>query len=203
MATILTHGLQAPAGATAFPAAAISPGAGLASLGGFRMATVQIEYFGMDGVGRNVTEAKRDAGAKIERFISADGRPVFIHYRGSAVMVYLTRYGWEYSIAQLADGAEPFGRGCCICATWERADAVLEAKEHLAQNIVGDTLTDAVTVAHDLGLPFESARELVELTGWHIAFRQCRAQGMTDHEAHSAAHRDEAACRAALAEYAA
>ena len=149
----LTTICEPRAGGELIPSSPKSHGAGLASLGGFRMATVQIEYFGMDGVGRNVTEAKRDAGAKIERFISADGRPVFIHYRGSAVMVYLTRYGWEYSIAQLADGAEPFGRGCCICATWERADAVREAKEHLAQNIVGDTLTDAVTVAHDLGLP--------------------------------------------------
>lgn len=58
------------------------------------MATVTVEYYGMSGSGRNVTEAKRDAGRRIEAALSGHYTPEILSHRGIAILVYREPQGW-------------------------------------------------------------------------------------------------------------
>ena len=58
------------------------------------MATVTVEYFGVNGTGRNVTEAKRDAGRKIEAFVKESSAPKIMQWRGWAILYWRDIDGW-------------------------------------------------------------------------------------------------------------
>jgi hypothetical protein len=49
---------------------------------------VTIEYYGVNGTGRNVTEAKRDAGEQIRKALDGDYTPSLIHWGGYTVMFW-------------------------------------------------------------------------------------------------------------------
>ena len=59
------------------------------------MATVQIEYFGMEGIGKTVTEAKRDAGSKIEKAMQRHYQPMILSWRGNTKLLWATTLGWR------------------------------------------------------------------------------------------------------------
>lgn len=58
--------------------------------------SVSITYFGMDGIGRTVTEAKRDAGAKIERALNGNYWPVMLSAGEHTYIAYRDPCGWNY-----------------------------------------------------------------------------------------------------------
>ncbi len=65
---------------------------------------VQIEYFGMQGSGENVTKAKRDAGTKIEAALSGSYTPEILEWRGTAILLYREPSGWCSRIIADKDG---------------------------------------------------------------------------------------------------
>ena len=54
---------------------------------------ITIEYFGVSGTGRTVTEAKRDAGVKLERM--AKSYPSVYAYRGASVFIVANSDCWS------------------------------------------------------------------------------------------------------------
>ena len=73
------------------------------------MATVTIEYYGMEGQGRTVTEAKRDAGAKIEKALGGDWTPRLLTSRGWTILLYREPSGWHSAITCDADSGPRTG----------------------------------------------------------------------------------------------
>jgi len=76
------------------------------------MAKVTIEYLGMPGSGATVTEAKRDAGRRIEEALEGDYSPIVAQWRDHAVLAFRhPRYEWGYRF--LNDSAVQSVSHCC------------------------------------------------------------------------------------------
>lgn len=95
------------------------------------MATVTIEYYGFSGSGKNVTEAKRDAGRKIEAMANGTWSPEVIQLGENAMLVYRDQYGWHDMWLMLKGNLrkEPF---CGSCNDDTRQEAVTRAVFRLA-----------------------------------------------------------------------
>jgi hypothetical protein len=69
------------------------------------MPEVTIDYYGMTGIGRNVTEAKRDAGERIRKALDGNYEPSIIRWRQYLVVLARhPRYGWGYRISNPKEG---------------------------------------------------------------------------------------------------
>jgi len=73
-----------------------------------QMATVKIEYLGVEGIGPNVTKAKQDAARQVER-IMGHLRPSVYSFRGYVLVCWIDKYGASYTIADSTDSGEKIG----------------------------------------------------------------------------------------------
>lgn len=103
------------------------------------MPTVTIDYFGVTGSGRNVTEAKRDAGAKLERFV-ASYRPRSIHYRGTVYVIWTEPDGGVHSEQIVYRGEYRERRGSSWCGSVE--EALQSIVGSLAQDVYPEPIAD-------------------------------------------------------------
>ena len=158
------------------------------------MATVSIDYFGMPGSGRNVTEAKRDAGRKLQEAMTGSYNPVLLHWRGYCIFVWRTPNGWESTVTHDPEGE--FGvirkEGTLYGGTHadcDREEVVRRCWEHLAQ--LGWKHEDGTNPP-----PFlKDRRSIADFKTWaefQIRFKAARERGMSDDDAHSYAGRNPA-----------
>lgn len=92
------------------------------------MTTVRIEYFGVDGEGRNVTEAKKNAGKKLDRIVRNLSPSVFCH-KGHTLVVYPNAAGcFSYTFTHPnTEGYVAF----CSCGGESRDDVIASGIVHL------------------------------------------------------------------------
>lgn len=94
--------------------------------------TIRVKYYGMDGEGTTVTEAKKDAGRKITEALDGDYIPEILEWRGYAILVYREPEGWcSRTIADPEDGIKA---GCVYGnPSSTREETIQSARRHLAQ----------------------------------------------------------------------
>lgn len=99
---------------------------------------VRITYYGMEGEGRNLTEAKKDAGRKIERALSGYYDPILISAHGKSALVYRDQTGWGYSLLHPERAEEHESRSTTLYGSCgeTQEEAERRARSHLAQNIL-------------------------------------------------------------------
>lgn len=147
---------------------------------------VTIQYFGMEGTGRTLTEAKQDAGRRIEKAVTGSYLPFVQSYRGQSVLVWRELERWQfrlltdYETGAVRDG---FVYGCGAGQdTFD--DVVKAAKYALAQTTWqpedGDFPPDFLK-SEDI------RREFKSWAAWQLRYRAHRANGMSDVDAHRAA----------------
>ena len=74
------------------------------------MSQVQIEYFGVRATGKNLTEAKRAAGAIIEKELKEDYSPRYMVVTDYVLFLYREPLlGWTYQIIPKSE-AKPLAR---------------------------------------------------------------------------------------------
>ena len=143
---------------------------------------VRIEYYGMEGEGRTLTEAKRDAGAKIERAMTGSYTPKFIQAHSKAVLIHREPDGWYYSPINNLDATE---RLCTVGTYDTQKEAERGARQHLAQLIFTLDGPDGSEV-------IQNKANLAEHKSWteyqHL-YRAWRDMGIDENLAH------EKACR--------
>jgi len=143
------------------------------------MPTVRIDYFGMDGSGRNVTEAKKDAGAKIEEALSGDYSPVLIRSNGEGVLIFREpKYGWGYALIHPDTQGVIRSNGSAYPT---KNEAELKARNHLAQIIFthdGPDGSEVIKDKHDL----HNHKRWVT---WQRLYKRWIDAGATDHIAHN------------------
>jgi hypothetical protein len=96
------------------------------------MPTVRIEYYGVEGQGKNLKEAKRDAGAKIEKALTGSYGPQIVSYRGYAILVFRKPEGWCTQIIADADTGVREGAIYAGANHATEKEALKNAFEHLA-----------------------------------------------------------------------
>jgi hypothetical protein len=62
------------------------------------MSTVRVTYHGMDGEGRSLKGAKRDAARKLEASVSGSYAPWYFRDKGIALLLWREPAGWTYRI---------------------------------------------------------------------------------------------------------
>lgn len=152
------------------------------------MATVTVDYFGMSGTGRTVTEAKRDAGAKLQKAMEGDYAPHFLHYRGYAILVTRSPHGWDTAIICEPTGFRDGGR-VSVSANYHTEEEVLSsARSQLAQ--LGWTHEDGLTAPGWLNR--DEQREFLWWAEFQLRFRTATQAGLCHNDAHSYAGRNPA-----------
>jgi hypothetical protein len=92
------------------------------------MPNVTIEYYGVTGTGRNVTEAKRDAGEQIRKALDGDYTPSLIHWRQYTVLMARDpKFGWGYRISHAAEQGETIRERMWLNTNGETQEACLLA----------------------------------------------------------------------------
>jgi len=92
---------------------------------------VKVEYYGVEGEGRNVTAAKQDAGHKIQKMLGGSYAPMYITSdKQTAVVFRDPRNGWGYFLIHTDD---PECLYPCICSSGheDKKAAAYAAKSHL------------------------------------------------------------------------
>lgn len=146
------------------------------------MARIRLEHFGVDGSGRTVTEAKQDAGRKIQALVEELRFPcVFRFPTGIVGVVARTVEGWSYALLY----ADQESRTDALAASGygDQAETVAAMRRHVAQNLVFGVPDHGLSVLAD----DRARREHIGYVNWQLDYRALRAAGKSDHEAHEGA----------------
>lgn len=159
------------------------------------MTTVNITYFGMDGTGRTLTEAKKDAGRKIEEAMSGSYQPRVLASRGIAMLLWRDPQGWRSST--LTDGGDDKGNDGFrdeLSYSSGRQDYWEEyagAIAHLAQQTWdgSEEYPPCLDNVRALSRKHEclGRRVLAEFASWRgfqLAYKVARAQGIAETDCH-------------------
>lgn len=93
---------------------------------------VTVAYYGVEGTGRTVTEAKKDAGAKIEKQLTGTYEPVIVSYRETAYVIYRTPDGY-HAMPIMSGGKIREDHSRISCGNYDRHDVILAIRQHVSQ----------------------------------------------------------------------
>lgn len=147
---------------------------------------IRLDYYGVEGTGRTVTEAKKDAGERIRQALAGPYTPTVLSYRGTAMLVYREPGGWCYRIIAEPDGIRD-GKVWGSPNDPTEADALRAAGRHLADITMQEADTDPPAFVHR-----DDVREWRRSLDVLRRYRQAQRAGLTDEEARSYALRDPA-----------
>ena len=151
---------------------------------------VQIEYFGVRASGKNLTEARRNAGEIIEKELKEDYSPRYMVVADYVLFLYREPlYGWTYQIISKSENKPlaRFSSGLGFDDTLEECEK--HARHHLAQYLLNPkdrtSLTKCLAVLKD-------TRDLKEFPGyaeWQFVMRELLDSGMENEAARHEADR--------------
>ena len=138
---------------------------------------VHITYYGMDGEGRTITEAKKDAGAKIEKALHGYYTPRILRHAGYMALVAREPFsGWGYRLIH-ADSTATEESIYLSSSREDREDCVKTCFRHMAQ-----------LAGHYRGIEkYLTASDQAELDRYYEfqrRYAELRAEGHTDADAH-------------------
>ena len=142
------------------------------------MATVTIRYAGVEGTGKNITEAKQDAVRNIESALSGDYTPYFLRLGMHQALIWREpETGWVYRVIGDASGFL-----YSVATAGDFKSALAYAKYHIAQNAWnGANDEECLTFVGNIG-----TKERTSLSSWILwqrRYAQSKADGATDDEA--------------------
>lgn len=153
------------------------------------MATVTVDYCGMSGTGRNVTEARQDATRQIERLVrDLSECPEIVRCGGWSALVYRDAYGWHSAIIGEPEGirpGRPYGTSHSVEAL--RKDVIAHARAHVAQLAWSRDVTDDQAFFAAAGVRDSALGDLVSWANWQRRYAEARATGLDDNQAREVA----------------
>lgn len=141
------------------------------------MNKVTVTYYGMEGTGRTVSEAKKDAGAKIEKALKGYYTPLILRHDGEMALVARDPFqGWGYRLIH-ADSTETKEQVYLNTGIWSQEDCIRSAFHHMAQN-----------AGHYRGIESKlndsQKRDLDSYFRWQDDYKRLRSEGLSDTDAH-------------------
>ena len=148
------------------------------------MNSVTVKYYGVDGTGRTVKEAKVDAGRKIEAAFDRNYNPEIVKIGDEIGLLWATPFSYCYRIITDTKGIlfGSFREG-------EREGVKQEMRNHLLQL--------SWKPEYGLNHPDASKDELRDLQSWfefQLRYKAAKSKGMSDNDAHDYAGRNPARC---------
>lgn len=144
--------------------------------------TVRLTYFGMDGEGRTMKDAKLDAGSKIESLVREVCTPKTLRVGNTTAIIWRDAWGWGYGFLN-----DQQGEGDCICshhsATLEECQRA--CREHLAQNVLDQDEYTTVESLPEWLTDKTSRREVCTYFEWQRAARYAQSLGLNPNAVHA------------------
>ena len=150
------------------------------------MNTVKITYYGMEGEGRTLTEARKNAGRKLEACVTGSHAPIIrtITHAGRTFTVFIFREldRWGYQIIE--HGKTKDGQSWASANEPTDKDAARAAFRHLAQWSFSfeDDGADLILSNDKEGMADHKHWAL-----WQHKYQAWRSVGKSDYEAHNLA----------------
>ncbi len=145
------------------------------------MNRITMTYYGVEGTGRTLTEAKKDAGRKIEESLSGDYTPTVLEWRGNAILVWREPSGWGHRYI-VHDGKTVEGRVYACCQD-TKEEATRSALNSLAQS--GWSHFDVEDWAPEI---LRDRADIAEFKSWvkfQRRYRVAQGKGLNDNDAHA------------------
>lgn len=143
---------------------------------------ITLDYYGMEGTGRTLTEAKKEAGAKIKAALTGRYSPEVLTLNGQAYLIWREPNGWHSRSLTDSQGiraGEVYGSS----GESDYAECVKGAWLQLGMNAWHGPEDNAIVLD---AMPDKRIRgELQSWIGFQLAYRHKRAMGDTpDNELH-------------------
>lgn len=146
---------------------------------------VTIQYFGFEGTGRTMKDAKLNAGNKILMLHEGSFEPVLVTWRGETALIYRTLTGYESKILQHDGAPLHMPLGCEMHSEGTRKAVIKSVQQHIVQ--LGWRFEDPIDLFPDWFTDANDRKEAIRYRQWQLDFRKFRAEGMSENEAHLAA----------------
>ncbi len=142
------------------------------------MKTIHIEYYGVDGYGPTVKDAKADAGAKIAKAMKAEYTPYMLQLGEVTGLIHRSPLGYHTSVWVGQKSGDIYGTMHGECT---RGDAMKSMRRHMADVAGIDAEQAAVWFYKDReGLSYWKEKQAFQL-----AYKHGKAQGIPDSEIHA------------------
>ena len=138
---------------------------------------ITLTYFGMEGHGKTVKEAKLDAGRKIEALFDGSWTPFLLQAEAETILCWREVLGgWHYGFVR---------EGQIHGSTWH---ATKEECERSARSHLGQIATDwrtcmKVDDVHGVVKDERDRREILSNCEWQRAYHRATAAGLDDNNA--------------------
>lgn len=142
----------------------------------------------MEWSGRNVTEARAEQAATLERLFADYGTPrIFALPRGEGVVLLCQDHNghWEHRFFRFAGDKPELQAGGSTCSQWSEREAEIRLRRHLAQLWYESPEADG---SHVLYRDDEEGRRDHALwVRFQVEYAAARAEGLDDQTAHTRA----------------
>ena len=148
-----------------------------------------VNLYGMDGYGSTKAEAKQDAESKLIEAMEGDYAPHIFRFPAGYVglVIRLPIGGWQYTILGPEDTVR-CGASCSGIETAYAAERTLRL--HIAQNLIFVTEDNGLEVLKN---ETDKANHKAYIA-WQLRYKEYRAQGYSDTDAHRLACESRAFC---------
>ena len=139
------------------------------------MPVITTTYYGVEGSGKTLREAKADAARQIEQALKGSYTPTIIAHRGWAHLIYREPTGWHYRNIVTPEGAREGQVWGSRAATYEEAVAAVQSD--LAQ--LGWQPEDGQTPPEFL----KDRKQVSDFRSWtrfQLRYRKVRELGLAD-----------------------
>jgi hypothetical protein len=145
---------------------------------------ISTEVYGFTGQGATLKAAREDAQKQAAIAMRGTYTPRVLQYRGETAILSRTPQGWGYRFLQLVEGKAAHASHCTSLPNdTDETDAYRGMVRHLAQC--------TMKLDDDQPPPFltddKDRREWTDYRNWQRRYREHKAAGMNDTEAHAAA----------------
>lgn len=148
---------------------------------------IHLTYYGIEGRGPTVREAKAAAGREIEQIVKrCESDPLLVRIRDQAIIVYPRTSGWTYALITDEAGLRTGAQGYRVNGVYSQGsfEEIRNAGvKHLAQIAWTHDQDDAAFVQ---ALPWLEQRhhsDLQSYFAWQRRYKAAKDAGKTDNEA--------------------
>ena len=152
--------------------------------------TISVDLYGMTGTGPTKAEAKQDAERRLTAAMTGLYTPQIFRFPAGYIGVIAREpgSGWQYAILGPGDTTKRYGVSCSGIESADNAERAL--RQHIAQNLLFVTDENGLEV-----LTNETDRHNHKLyIAWQEYYKELRAQGYSDTDAHRLACEGRAMC---------
>jgi len=143
---------------------------------------IRIDHYGVEGEGKTITQAKADAGRKIQAMLKGNYTPEIFTYKGRCSLIWREPFsGWysrmltDYETGQIRPGLQ---NGCSSHSS--KTDAIQATRLNLAQ--AAWTTTDGLTIPEILEP--DQAQDFIAWARFQLKYQELKSGGLSEAECH-------------------